>query len=148
LLRKKPTLLAITINTQTLFNYLNQEFGVSPLESDMQEIINIVNEMTTQEQLNDLSERLNRIEQQLGTNHNSVADAIRPKPIEPDPYQVDWNKAPEGTLAHAYDGDGQGYWYTVTCKKVGFCTEHYKSEFALPSGLDWMQSLRVNPKLK
>jgi hypothetical protein len=136
------------MNTQPLFNYLNQEFGVSPLESDMQEIINIVNEMTIQEQLNDLSERLNRIEEQLGTNHNSVADAIRPKPIEPDPYQVDWNIAPEGTVAHAYDADGQGHWYTVTCGQFGFSIKYYTSEFALPSGLDWKQSLRVNPKLK
>ena len=67
---------------------------------------------------------------------------------EPDPYQVDWSKAPRGTVAHSWDGDGQGYWYRVTCEDVGFCPEYYKSEFALPSGLDWKNSLRVNPKLK
>jgi hypothetical protein len=175
--------------------------------------------MTIQEELNYLSERLNRIEEQLATNHNSVADAIRQtqpdythllpegyefcseqdaekwvkvklyknteeleqnpigyiwigiadkyKPyyrpirpikyhvavhevvtIEPDLYQPDWSKAPEGTVAHAYDGDGQGYWYRVTCYKVEFWTDHNKSEFALPSGLDWKSSLRVNPNLK
>jgi hypothetical protein len=207
------------MNTQPLFNYIHQEFGVSALETEMQEIINIVNLMTIQEELNYLSERLNRIEAQLATNHNSVADAIKPtepdyshllpegyefceeeqaekwvkvqlnlgvpeseqafvgyvwhspdkinfksyrpiRPIkyhvavhevvtaEPDLYQPDWTKAPRGTVAHAYDGDGKGYWYRVICKDVEFCTEHNKSEFALPSDLDWKQSLRVNPNLK
>ena len=177
--------------------------------------------MTIQEQLNDLSERLNRIEEKLATNHNSVADAIRPKPIEPDythllpegyefckeedaekwvkveldknkeeleqnpigylwvgiaekykpyyrpirpikyhvavhevvtaekdPYQPDWTKAPEGTVAHAYDLSGLGYWYTrntLVNVWIGNCIE---SPHCLPSGLDWKNSLRVNPKLK
>jgi hypothetical protein len=155
-----------------------------------------MNNMTIQEQLNDLSERLNRIEEKLATNHNSVADAIKPKPIEPDyshllpegyefckeedaekwvkveyesgwvlgtivdksdstrmnivmseiikpfyrpirpikyhvavhevvtiepdPYQPDWIKAPEGTVAHAYDGDGKGYWYSITVVGINF----------------------------
>jgi hypothetical protein len=290
------------MSTQPLFNYLHQEFGVSALETEMQEIINIVNNMTLEEQLYNLNKRLNRIEEQLATNHNSVADAqnikyeqpnfvpdwkdapedavcvtmdldgtwywhkikaykrcvewlsgkviiptagyctnalrlhpdywkhslqsrpeqnepIKPtepdythllpegyefcaeqdasdmlkvelmcidgeielgctqsakytmlaqvkpyyRPIrkikyhvavhevvtaEPDLYQPDWSNAPEGTVAHAWDEDGQGYWYRVTCEDVGFCTEYYKSEFALPSGLDWKKSLRVNPKLK
>ena len=180
------------------------------------------NNMTIQDQLNYLYERLNRIEEQLATNHNSVADAIKPtepdythllpegyefcaeqdaekwvkvecpswyepqseigqfitnleiswfrdkvkalyRPIrkikyhvavhevvtaEKDPYQPDWTKAPRGTVAHSWDGDGKGYWYRVTCEYITFCTEYYKSEFALPSGLDWKQSLRVNPNFK
>jgi hypothetical protein len=212
------------MNTQPLFNYLNQEFGVSALESDMQEIINIVNLMTIQDQLNDLSERLNRIEAQLATNHNSVADAIKPKPIEPDyshllpdgyefckeqdaekwvkvemkenmleqqpvgflidsrvfvrgimqdsyrpirpikyhvavhevvtaepdPYQPDWSKAPEGTVAHAYDESKLGYWYKIIFNDSDtiFKQISERSNLHLPSGLDWKQSLRVNPKLK
>jgi hypothetical protein len=70
------------------------------------------------------------------------------KDAEPDPYQVDWSQAPEGTVAHAYDEEGQGYWYRVTCEEINFCYEFNYSNFTLPSGLDWKQSLRVNPKLK
>jgi hypothetical protein len=287
------------MNTQPLFNYLHQEFGVSALESDMQEIINIVNLMTIQEQLNYLSERLNQIEEQLATNHNSVADAInvqyelpnfvpdwkdapedavcvamdkdgywfwwdnnptrnnrvwftvddksrwaigittnasrlhpdywknslqeRPKPtepdythllpegyefcteeqaekwvkvkilgiteesdlgnvcttnkymikgreklyrpirkikyhvavhevvtIEPDPYQPDWSKAPEGTVAHAYDESKLGYWYKIIFNNSDtiFKQIFEPSNLRLPSGLDWKKSLRLNPKLK
>jgi hypothetical protein len=212
------------MNTQPLFNYIHQEFGVSALETDMQEIINIVNLMTIQEELNYLSERLNRIEEQLATNHNSVADAIRPtepdythllpegyefcaeqdaekwvkvkyesgwvlgaivdksdsmrmtvimsesikpyyRPIrqikyhvavhevvtaEPDPYQPDWTKAPEGTVAHAYDESKLGYWYTIIFNNSDtiFKQMSERSNLRLPSGLDWKQSLRVNPKLK
>jgi hypothetical protein len=67
---------------------------------------------------------------------------------EPDPYQVDWEKAPEGTVAHAYDISSFGYWYTRNISVgvwIGNCIE---SPNRLPSGLDWKQSLRVNPKLK
>lgn len=197
--------------------------------------------MTIQDQLNDLSERLNRIEAQLGTNHNSVADAqsptrmkyanqwrsfIEPKPTEPDyshllpegyefceeqdaekwvkvkwnagwligtiinvsdnfkmdmimrkdvieqyrpirpikhhvavhevvtaekdPHQPDWTKAPEGTVAHAYDESKLGYWYTIIFNNSDtiFKQMSEPSNLRLPSGLDWKQSLRVNPNLK
>jgi hypothetical protein len=177
--------------------------------------------MTIQDQLNDLNNRLNRMEEKLATNHNSVADAIKPKPIEPDyshllpegyefceeqdaekwvkveilgldmeanlgevksstiniiesrikayrpirpiqyhvaihevvtaekdPYQPDWTQAPEGTVAHAFDLSGLGYWYTrntLVSVWIGNCIA---SPHTLPSGLDWKQSLRVNPNLK
>jgi len=211
------------MNTQPLFNYLNQEFGISPLETEMQEIINIVNLMTIQEQLKDLHNQVNRIEAQLGiaTNHNSVADAQRAKPIEPDyshllpegyefcqeqdaekwvkvelyknteeleqnpigefwigiadkykpyyrpirpikyhvalhevvtiepdPYQPDWSKAPEGTVAHAYDVSQLGYWYKVVLIEHIFLQKFENSNNTLPTGLDWKKSLRLNPKLK
>jgi hypothetical protein len=37
------------MNYQTLFEYMSREHGVTLLESDMQEICNIVNEMQNQE---------------------------------------------------------------------------------------------------
>jgi hypothetical protein len=70
------------------------------------------------------------------------------KDTQPDPYQPDWSNAPEGTVAHAYDLSGLGYWYTrntLVNVWIGNCIE---SPHCLPSGLDWKQSLRVNPKLK
>jgi len=173
---------------------------------------------TIQEQLKDLHNQVNRIEAQLATNHNSVADAIRPKPIEkdyshllpegyefcqeqdvekwvkvelsdvlgenelgcvvnnkycgnkpfyrpirpikyhvavhevvtaePDPYQPDWSKAPEGTVAHAYDVSQLGYWYKVVLIEHIFLQKFENSNNTLPSGLDWKKSLRINPNLK
>jgi hypothetical protein len=173
---------------------------------------------TIQEQLNDILSRLTQVEAQLGTNHNSVADAQRPDPIEPDYshllpegyefcedqdaekwvkvemidaegekelghvinnryclrqqyyrpirpikykvavhevvtaepdlYQPDWSQAPEGTVAHAYDLSGYGYWYTRNILSVVWMGNCIESSHRLPSGLDWKQSLRVNPNLK
>ena len=78
-------------------------------------------------------------------HHISVHESVT---AEPDPYHVDWEKAPEGTVAHAYDISSFGYWYTRNISVgvwIGNCIE---SPNRLPSGLDWKQSLRVNPKLK
>jgi hypothetical protein len=68
---------------------------------------------------------------------------------EPDPYQVDWSNAPNWADVHCFDANGKGNWYGVKRDAV----EWYRcnignSEFTLPSGLDWKQSKRLNPKLK
>ena len=67
---------------------------------------------------------------------------------EPDPYQVDWSKAPEGTVGHAYDKNTEGIWYMLNPEDYQFWKNYSKSGLTLPFGLDWKQSLRVNPKLK
>jgi hypothetical protein len=70
--------------------------------------------------------------------------------IEPDPYQPDWTKAPEETVAHAYDKSELGYWYKIVFDNTNnlFTQMSRPSNLRLPSGLDWKNSLRVNPKLK
>ena len=67
---------------------------------------------------------------------------------EPDPYQVDWDKAPEGTVGHHYQMDGYGWFDRLTILQGEWVTISEQSGHTLPSGLDWKQSLRVNPKLK
>jgi len=78
--------------------------------------------------------------------HISVHEAVT---AEPDPYQVDWSNAPEWADVHCFDANGKGNWYGVKRDEI----EWYRcnignSEFTLPSGLDWKQSKRLNPKLK
>jgi hypothetical protein len=66
----------------------------------------------------------------------------------PDPYQPDWSKAPEGTLAHAWDANGKSFWYTIVIDKelTSFMIDIDRSNApTLPADLDWMQSLRVKP---
>ena len=65
-----------------------------------------------------------------------------------DPYQPDWSQAPEGTVAHAYDGDGLGYWYMISINWLIWFEGSIKSSYTLPANLDWKQSLRINPNLK
>jgi hypothetical protein len=75
------------------------------------------------------------------TTHE-IVDAI------PDPYQPDWSKAPEGTVAHAWDGDGNSFWYIVfpyNPVSVFKNTTEPSNMPALPPDLDWKQSLRVKP---
>jgi hypothetical protein len=66
------------------------------------------------------------------------------KDAEPDPYQVDWENAPGGAVGHYYASNGFGSWI------ITGAFDHFNGEsgHTLPSGLDWKQSLRVNPKLK
>ena len=71
------------------------------------------------------------------------------KDAELDPYQVDWSNAPEWADVHCFDANGKGNWYGVKRDEI----EWYRcnignSEFTLPTGLDWKQSKRLNPKLK
>ncbi len=63
----------------------------------------------------------------------------------PDPYMPDWSKAPEGTVAHAWDMDGSGYWYTRRVSYTRWEGRHISSNLTLPADLDWKQSLRVKP---
>jgi len=63
----------------------------------------------------------------------------------PDPYMPDWSKAPEGTVAHAWDEDGQGFWYMLKMLERAFTYSGTESHLTLPADLDWKQSLRVKP---
>jgi hypothetical protein len=63
----------------------------------------------------------------------------------PDPYMPDWSKAPEGTVAHAWDEDGKGFWYIVKKQENVFGFVAIESNLTLPADLDWRQSLRVKP---
>jgi hypothetical protein len=64
----------------------------------------------------------------------------------PDPYQPDWSQAPEGTVAHAWDEDGRGFWCMVNIDEyTEWVLRHTLSHLTLPTDLDWRQSLRVKP---
>jgi hypothetical protein len=64
----------------------------------------------------------------------------------PDPYMPDWSKAPEGTVAHAWDKDGRGFWCMVNIEEcMEWVLKHKLSNLTLPPDLDWRQSLRVKP---
>jgi hypothetical protein len=63
----------------------------------------------------------------------------------PDPYMPDWSKAPEGTVAHAWDEDGTGFWCTSIAGSKKWESGYISSPFTLPADLDWKQSLRVKP---
>jgi len=63
----------------------------------------------------------------------------------PDPYMPDWSKAPDGTVAHAWDACGLGYWYTRMVGNTRWDGRHISSNLTLPADLDWKQSLRVKP---
>jgi hypothetical protein len=63
----------------------------------------------------------------------------------PDPYMPDWSQAPEGTVAHAWDESGLGYWYIRRVGNTQWEGWHISSNLTLPADLDWKQSLRVKP---
>jgi hypothetical protein len=77
--------------------------------------------------------------------HISVHESVT---AEPDPYQVDWSNAPEGTVAHHYQMDDYGWYDRLTIFQGEWVTISEQSGHTLPSGLDWKKSLRLNPKLK
>jgi hypothetical protein len=64
----------------------------------------------------------------------------------PDPYMPDWSKAPEGTVSHAWDMDGKGFWCMTNIEEGTHWGLRYElSNLTLPADLDWKQSLRVKP---
>ena len=63
----------------------------------------------------------------------------------PDPYMPDWSQAPEGTVAHAWDKNGNGHWYHASVNGNVWFYCHRKSDLTLPPDLDWKKSLRVKP---
>jgi hypothetical protein len=77
--------------------------------------------------------------------HISVHEAVT---AEPDPYQVDWEKAPEWADCHSYQDDGVGFWHGTELLPMGWRPKWAVSGFKLPTGLDWKQSKTINPKLK
>jgi hypothetical protein len=90
--------------------------------------------------------------------YNHIKPSYRPiRPIQykvttheivtavPDPYMPDWSQAPEGTVAHAWDEDGRGFWYHASVNGNVWLYCHRKSDLTPPADLDWKQSLRVKP---
>lgn len=74
--------------------------------------------------------------------HIAIHEAVS---TAPDPYQVDWSKAPEWADVHCWDKDGMGYWYGAKQGGNGWCNEYASSEFTLPAGLDWKKSKTRRP---
>jgi hypothetical protein len=74
--------------------------------------------------------------------HVSVHESVT---AEPDPYQVDWSKAPEWADSHAFDSYGFGIWHGSILKDLCYSVKFDLSNLTLPSGLDWKQSKRRRP---
>ena len=71
---------------------------------------------------------------------------------EPDPYQVDWSKAPDWADVHCFDRDRRGYWYGHRYNVMisDWETTTIGSDFNLPEGegIERKLSKTINPKLK
>lgn len=63
--------------------------------------------------------------------------------------EIDWSKAPEGAKYHAFDKNGDGWWYENEPERS---TKRFElsstrgggamvSSYTLPDGMDWKQSL-------
>ena len=68
----------------------------------------------------------------------------------PDPYMPDWTQAPKGTVAHAWDRSGTGFWCIMNIEEdyeegTHWGLRYELSHLTLPPDLDWKQSLRVKP---
>jgi hypothetical protein len=74
--------------------------------------------------------------------HVAVHEAVT---TEPNPYAVDWSNAPEKADSHAFDKNGNGYWYTVEPSDYAWVMGYNKSDFTLPAGLDWTKSKTTRP---
>jgi hypothetical protein len=117
-----------------------------------------VHEAVTAEPIQEVAEYYQPLFNLLHQEHNVIStqteldEIIRTaeslRNAEPDPYQVDWEKAPEGTVAHSYTDTNEGWFELAKIDKTCFAVRAVRSNHTLPSGLDWKQSLRVNPKLK
>jgi hypothetical protein len=74
----------MTTYYQPLFNYLSNQHGLHLLESDMCEIINIVNNMKKQEQIDALRFRIEAIESHLAEQHKGANFSKLNKPEAPE----------------------------------------------------------------
>ena len=74
--------------------------------------------------------------------HIAIHEAIS---TEPDPYQVDWSKAPEWADVHAFDDKSNGVWFGAILHKGRFFQTAELSGLTLPSNLDWTKSKTVRP---
>jgi hypothetical protein len=82
---------------------------------------------------------------EAGNNHQLFHIAIHEAiSTEPDPYQVDWSKAPEWADSHFYNGE-VGYWGGLEYNIHGHYLWLKPSGFTLSKELDWKQSKRRRP---
>jgi hypothetical protein len=75
--------------------------------------------------------------------HVAVHEAVT---AEPDPYQVDWSKAPDYADSHSFQSDGYGWWHGSCLLGNNWADLSEQSGYTLPSGLDWKQSKRRRPE--
>lgn len=50
-------------------------------------------------------------------------------------YEINWYEAPEWAIMHAFDMDGQGYYFGLILMPEGFCAEAKKSGWKICSEL-------------
>ena len=74
--------------------------------------------------------------------HIAIHEAIS---TEPDPYEVDWSKAPEWADSHFYNGN-VGHWGGLKYNIHGYYLWLEPSGFTLSKELDWKQSKRRRPQ--
>ena len=75
--------------------------------------------------------------------HVALHEAVT---AEPNPYAVDWANAPEEADSHAFDKNGNGWFYGLSLNdKFWYADNVGRSGFTLPTGLDWKQSKTVRP---
>ena len=151
---------------QPLFNLLHQEHNVIATQTELDEIIRTAESLRNAEPDKYIIEKHGDtwviLEPSPKDNNWTIVGKFHDdrvasyifkllkgfKDDKPDPYQVDWSNAPEGTVAHHYQMDDYGWFDRLTIFQGEWVTISEQSGHTLPSGLDWKKSLRLNPKLK
>lgn len=75
--------------------------------------------------------------------HVAVHEAVT---AETNPYAVDWVNAPEEADSHAFDKNGNGWFYGLSLNdKFWYADNVGRSGHTLPTGLDWKKSKTTRP---
>jgi hypothetical protein len=97
------------------------------------------------------------VEPQIKASHFSVNDCDSKRSLTERPKQtkpvIDWSTAPHWAIFHAFDNDGNGWWYASKPVRilVGWDIERGNSVLCKPSGLrsatpaQWRDSLVKRP---
>ena len=68
-------------------------------------------------------------------------------------YEIDWKDAPEWAFAHAYDHDGEGYFFGMYALPYTFCPDFKESGYEICSNLlhihekNWKKSMTFRPTI-
>jgi len=68
-------------------------------------------------------------------------------------YEINWQDAPKWAIAHAFDYDGQGYYFGITKLTYTFCADFRLSGWVIGSTLlefhkqTWKNSITYRPTI-
>ena len=68
-------------------------------------------------------------------------------------YEIDWTNAPEWAIAHAFDKNGEGYFYGIILNPTTFCVDGSRSGWVIGSEVlklheeTWQKSITFRPTI-